>query len=95
MTAYTTEEGTAVALVARVLDGVITQNTIVFLTTSDETATSKNHGMRDNYRNPRCACAPRVNHGMRSVELLPPLQTLHITLSNTFMSRKCHTLPLN
>ena len=71
MTAYTTEEGTAVALVARVLDGVITQNTIVFLTTSDGTATSK-------------------NHGMRSVELLTPLQTLHITWSNTFMSRKCH-----
>ena len=46
MTAYTTDEGTAVNLVARVVEGVITQNTIVFLTTSDGTATSKNHGMQ-------------------------------------------------
>ena len=40
-TVYTVDEGNAVSLVARVLEGVITQNTVVTLSTQDGTATSE------------------------------------------------------
>ena len=41
MTEYTTDEGTSVNLVVRVVEGEIMQNTVVSLSTTDGTATSE------------------------------------------------------
>ena len=43
MTEYTTDEGTSVNLVIRVVEGEIMQNTVVSLSTTDGTATSEQH----------------------------------------------------